>query len=61
MSLSAEQLAYSQQKNREFIYEQARKEIMGERGRGMSELEEIYVYNRFKQLCKQANINPWGL
>ena len=61
MDLTKERLAYSQQKNREFIYQQAKEEIMGKRQRSMSELEEIHVYERFKKLCKDANINPWGI
>ena len=59
--LTQEELAYSQQKNREHCYSQARQEIMGLRQISMSELDEWQIYERFKKLCKDANINPWGI
>lgn len=62
MSLSTEQLAYSQQKNREHIWEDAKRQF--EKNNGVkycswrdedSEcLNLIYV-----SMCKKANITPW--
>lgn len=59
--LTQEELVYSQTKNREYIWTQARQEIMGLKQIAMSGLDECQVNERFKNLCKDANINPWGI
>lgn len=53
--LTLEELAYSQQKNREYIYEeyvQKSQEIYG-----FSNWE--YIDTQFEKRCKQLNIKPW--
>lgn len=61
MSLTTEQLAYSQQKNREYIWEQCRVEFKEKFGifNPDSLVDEDWLDNRYLELCSQANITPW--
>ena len=62
--MNAEQIAYGQQKNREFMYAQAiqeRKEtktnLKDESKWGSS--DEVWTDYRYMQLCSQSKITPW--
>lgn len=64
MSLSLDQIAYGQQKNRENIYSHA----INERGDLKAHTKDISSWNvfddawvdyRYMELCAQSNITPW--
>ena len=52
------EFAYSQQKNREQIYEQARFEWIDILNRMLSD-KESWIDTRYEDVCKQANIAPY--
>lgn len=59
-----QQWAYSQQKNREYIYFQAtheRQELMLKEFRlDRTEEDQSWIDSRYEQLCQMANITAWG-
>lgn len=61
MTPSQDRMVCGQEENREHMYRQAKGEIMGERMdySRLSELEEMHIDQRYKELCKQSNITPW--
>jgi hypothetical protein len=63
MDLTKEELAYSQQKNRVHIYNQAKRERLEMYGfpswSSLESSDEAWIDYRYMQLCEQANITPW--
>ncbi len=62
--LSMQEIAYGQQKNREYIYSQAqdeRKQLRKERGDlyTWGRCDEDWVDYRYMQLCENCNITAW--
>jgi hypothetical protein len=60
-SLTKEALAYGQQKNREYCWEQAKlefKEIFGLFD-AENDNHDDWVSNRYLELCEKSNITPW--
>lgn len=67
-TLSKDELAYGQQKNREYAWEQAKEEhrifrfkravVLG-REIPWDETDTDSVDCRYIELCKQSNITPW--
>lgn len=53
--LTQQEISYGQQKNREYIYEQAVSECVQMLGRW----NDSFIDQRYEFLCKQANITPW--
>lgn len=53
--LTLEEIAYGQQKNREYIYEESKeksKEILGR-------YDWQFIDTYYERLCNLANITPW--
>ncbi len=67
--LTVEQMAYGQQKNREYIWRQAKLErweykqsnaiLLRREIEPWNELDEDMTGVRYEQLCLSANITPW--
>lgn len=67
--LTQDEIAYGQQKNREFIWQQARQERMeykislakdfGYEVEPWNELDENMAYIRYELLANASNITPW--
>lgn len=67
--LTPEQIVYGQQKNREYIWTQAREEVWDFKRKlakifnqpltTLTEEDIEHMDNKYIRLCKQANITPW--
>lgn len=62
-NMNTDEIAYSQQKNREHIWRQVKEEINAtlrkEGGINWTQYEHDVFEARYEFLCKQANITPW--
>ena len=64
MELTKEQLEYSQQKNREYIYREAKEKVIAFKFEckdfsKWNDRDETLVDDHYEYLCERANINPW--